>query len=226
MTTKEKTAALWKKLADEKKIAARYVAAHCIIRAMHSRSNEKLEVARALLLRAFTPITNANRLANGATPFDSLKAALYAAASSPLARQLDDADADAFASLCQVLRKEDWADPTYAYILVRSDLPKVHQLVQAAHATMVMGQQVPRHEHDARRQHFCVLDGGNESELRETGNAIQSLGLKAGYFWEPDAQKLWGGLPRKELTAIALHPMRKSVAERKRFLSGKKLLEM
>ena len=226
MTTKEKAAALWKKLANEKKIKYYDVAAYALIKAIYSKSNEKLEVARGLLLKAFTPITNANKLNNGARPFQSLEWSLNLLNYSELIRELDAADLPEFESLWKALRKEDWTDTTYAYILVRTDIPKVHQLVQAAHATMLMGQQVPAWKHDARNQHFCVLDGGNESELREFGAKIQRLGIKAAYFWESDAQKLWNGLPRKEVTAIALHPLRKSMTQRKGFLSEKKLLKM
>lgn len=226
MTTKEKTATLWKKLANEKKIKYYDVAAYALIKAICSKSNEKLEVARGLLLKAFTPITNVNKLGNGARPFQGLEWSLNWANYSDLIKELDEAGKAEFESLWKALRKEDWTDTTYAYILVRTDIPKVHQLVQAAHATMLMGQQVPSWKHDARHQHFCVLDGGDESELREFGAKIQRLGVKAAYFWEPDAQKLWNGLPRKEVTAIALHPLRRSVAQRKGFLSEKKLLEM
>ena len=226
MTTKQKTTLLWKKLANEKKIKYYDVAAYALIKAIYSKSNEKLDVARAMLLKAFTPITNTNKLDNGAQPFQGLAWSLDYANYSDLVKELDESGKALFESLWKALRKEDWVDTTYAYILVRTDIPLVHQLVQAAHATMLMGQQVPAWKHDARRQHFCVLDGGDESELREFGAKIQRLGIKAAYFWEPDAQKLWNGLPRKEVTAIALHPLRKSVAVRKGFLSEKKLLEM
>jgi len=226
MTTKQKTTLLWKKLANQKKIQSRDVAAYAMIKAIHAKSNDKLEVARALLYKSFTPITNANKLANGSTTFDGLEYALFRAQWSILIGELTADEQKMFRSLVEQLIKEEWIDTTYAYILVRTDIPKVHQAVQAAHATMLMGQQVPSHLHDARYQSFCLLDGGDETALREFGAKIQRMGIKAAYFWEPDANKLWNGLRRKELTAIALHPLRKSFAQRKGFLNEKKLLEM
>lgn len=226
MTTKQKTTLLWKKLANEKKIQSRDVAAYVLIKALYAKSNDKLEVAKALLYKSFTPITNSNKLANGSTTFGCLEYALNRAYWSTLMEELMPEEKEQFLSLMGKLQKEEWSDTTYAYILVRTDIPKVHQAVQAAHATMLMGQQVPASKHDARYQSFCLLDGGDETALREFGAKIQRLGIEAAYFWEPDANKLWNGFHRKELTAIALHPLRKSVALRKGFLSEKKLLEM
>lgn len=226
MTTKQKTTLLWKKLANEKKIQSRDVAAYALIKALYAKSNDKLEVAKALLYKSFTPITNSNKLANGSTTFSGLGYALYRAYWSTLMEELTPEEKEQFLSLMGKLQKEEWSDITYAYILVRTNIPKVHQAVQAAHATMLMGQQVPASKHDARYQSFCLLDGGDETALREFGAKIQRMGIKAAYFWEPDANKLWNGLHRKELTAIALHPLRKSVAQRKGLLNEKKLLEM
>lgn len=222
----DKAKAQWKKLANEKKIRYYDVAAYALIRAIYSKSNDKLEVARALLYKSFTPITNSNKLISGAFAFQGLKWSLNWANHSELVKELDEPAKTEFKSLWKALQKEQWLDITYAYILVRTDIPKVHQAVQAAHAAMLMGQQVPSHLHDAKYQSFCLLDGGDENALREFGRKIQKLGIKAAYFWEPDANKLWNGLRGKELTAIALHPLRKSFAQRKGFLSEKKLLEM
>jgi hypothetical protein len=226
MTSKQKTTLLWKKLANEKKISNYDVVAYALIKAINAKSNEKLEVARALLLKSFTPITNDNKTMNGAQPFQALTSALHRAYWSTLFEELSTDEKKLFRSMVEQLIQENWVDTTYAYILVRTDIPPVHQAVQAAHATMLMGQQVPASKHDARYQSFCLLDGGDETALREFGAKIQRMGIKAAYFWEPDANKLWDGLHRKELTAIALHPLRKSVAQRKGFLSEKKLLTM
>lgn len=224
MTTKEKTAALWKKLANEKNIKYYDVAAYALIRAINSKSNEKLEVARALLLKAFTPITNENKLNNGAVPFQRLQWSLNWANWSVLLEELSPEEKKTFLSLVEQLRKEEWSDPEFCYILTRTDLPKVHQLVQTAHVTLQAGHFLGKKNYDVRNLHFCVLDGGTENDLREALRA-KNLGL-AFCFTEPDADKLWGGNPRGELTAIALHPMRRSAAQRKGIFSEKKLLEM
>ena len=226
MTTKQKITLAWKKLANEKKISNYDVAAYAVIKAVLAKNDEKLEVAKALLYKSFTPITNLNKLSNKGFAFQGLTYALNAAYLSILFEELSTDEKKLSIALIAQLRRENWVDITYAYILVRTDIPLVHQAVQAAHATMLMGQQVPASQHDARYQSFCLLDGGDETALREFGTKIQRMGIKASYFWEPDANKLWDGLRRKELTAIALHPLRKSVALRKGFLSDKKLLTM
>ena len=49
MTSKQKTMLLWKKLANEKKISNYDAVAYAMIKTINAKSNEKLEVARALL---------------------------------------------------------------------------------------------------------------------------------------------------------------------------------
>lgn len=219
---KHKINELWESLANSKKASSQDMAAYTITKAIFSKSNEKLEVAKALLLRAFTPITNKNKLRNGDHPFQGLIGAINLAYWSVLHEKLDEAHKATFKELVKQLCKEKWEDSTYCYILTRTDIPAIHQLVQTAHATMLAGQRYP--SFDAKNLHFCILKGGNETELRATGNKLTSAGVDFATFWEPDAKVLWGGLNRKEITSLACKPMRKSFAQRKKLFDGSELL--
>lgn len=226
MTDMTKINTLWKTLAAKKHITKYDIIAMALIKALNAKSNDKLGVAKGLLLKAFTPITNKNRLYNGAEPFESVIRELYynRPVISILFSALNDDEKQPFIDLMKTLSKETWVDNTYAYILVRSDIPPIHQLVQAAHTTMLLGQ---RTKHDANKLHFCILDGGSEEDLKNFGSKIlYRNNIKFVTFWEPDANKLWNGLQRKEITGLACYPMRKSYADKRRLFTDKKLLSI
>lgn len=207
--------AIWKQLANERKIQNYDVAAYCIIKAIFAKSNEKYEVARALLLKSFTPITNENKLNNGHAEWGGLEQALMWSFRSKLFLELDETSQKTFADLQKLLINEDWQDKTYAYILVRQDLPKIQQVVQAAHVTMVLGQQVSKSKADARKQHFCILALQDNKDLLMELAKANRFKLPIARFYESDIG---------QYTALAYHPMRKSQAQRKRLLESRKLL--
>lgn len=217
---------LWKTRADNKNIKAYDVAAYMIIRAIHAKTNDKLKVARALLQRAFTPITNENKLNNGCKPFDGLQRAINNAGRSELTNELSALTLGVFIDMVKALKNEDWQaepDVTFCYIVTRSDLPPIHQLVQTAHATMVAGQTY--NEVDANNLHFCVLNGGNEKELLKFCTKLTVAdGISYVWFREPDANRLWNGKTEGEVTAIACKPMKKSFAKKNKLFEGKELL--
>jgi hypothetical protein len=212
---KNELIAIWKQLANQRKIQNYDVAAYCIVKAIFAKSNEKYEVAKALLLKSFTPITNDNKLNNGHAEWGGLEQALIWASRSKLYIELDKDSQKIFASLQNSLVREEWQDKTYAYILVRQDLPKIQQVVQAAHVAMVLGQQVPKFEADARKQHFCILAlDDNKDLLKELARANRKK-LPIARFFESDIG---------QYTALAYHPMRKSFAQRKKLFESRKLL--
>lgn len=216
---------LWKQLSDNKCATANDVAAYMIIRAIHSKSNDKIEVAKALLSRAFTPITNTNKLNNGCKPYDGLQRALIGTKYSRLLNELSALTLGVFLDIVKALKSEDWKperDETFCYIVTRSDLPPIHQLVQTAHATMVAGQAY--NEVDANHLHFCVLDGGNEDDLLRLCTKLTVAGISYVWFREPDATHLWNGKSPSEITAIACKPMKKSFAKKRKLFEDMKLL--
>jgi len=211
----ENITAAWKQLANKKSIQNYDVAAYCIIKAIFAKSNEKLEVAKALLLKSFSPIAKESKLNNGHTEWQALASAMVWIFRSSLYSELTEDEKVQFDDLTKKLLKEEWQDKTYAYILVRKDLPPIQQVVQAAHVAMVLGQQVPKHKADARKQHFCVLAlEDNEDLLKEMAKATR-LKIPFARFFESDIN---------QYTAMAYYPMRKSYAQRKRLFDGRNLL--
>ncbi len=223
MIEKEIIVAEWKRLANSKNVKLYDVAAYAVIKALYAKSNDKVGVAKGLLLKSFTPITNENKLLNGSTPFSTIKYALYHYYNSELFKKLDETQVKEFREIRKVLMKEDFSDPEFCYILARTDIPKIHQLVQVSHATMQVGHLLGKKNYNIKKLHFCVIDGGSASDIQE---ALRTKNCKALSFYEPDAEKLWGGDPKGEQTAAALLPIRRSVALRKGLFREKKLLEM
>jgi hypothetical protein len=207
----------WKNLANLKQIQNYDVAAYCIAKAIFAKSNEKLEVAKALLFRSFSPITKESKLNGGNKPFQSLLDALAWNNRSVIYNELDEVSKLAFNEITRKLLKEEWQDKTYAYILVRQDLPPIQQVVQAAHVAMVLGQQVSKHKADAKKQHFCVLALENYQDLLNEISKAKISKIPFAYFFESDIG---------QFTAMAYHPMRKSYAQRKKLFTGKSLLTL
>src|SRR5271154_3144087 len=54
--------ALWKTLAQDKKITCESTFQYCILRAMAAKDPDKRNLAKNILQSAFTPITNINKL--------------------------------------------------------------------------------------------------------------------------------------------------------------------
>ena len=212
------TAQLWKTLTLKKIIQSADIAALMIIKAVRSKSNEKLDVAKGLLLKSFTPITNQSRLNRGEKSFQALERATQSSVWSELLSTLTEEEKTSFRYLATTLSKEKWEDNTYVYIFVRKDLEKVQQLVQAAHVTMVLGQDVGIKDHDASRQHFCVLGVGDLAALNDVHDFLVNKKIAHKYFKEPDIGN--------QMTAIATVPLRKSFTVRKRLFSNYALLEI
>jgi hypothetical protein len=120
--------------------------------------------------------------------------------------------------LAEELRKEKPKDEMYAYFFVRQDISNEQQMVQAAHAAMVLGQNVSPALAEAWRTNFVIFGVPDLATLGERGHYLWTRGVDHYGFYEPDM----GG----ELTAIACRPMRKSVAERKRLFANETLLKM
>ena len=66
---------LWKARAAAKQISSLDIAALCIYKSLHLE--EDLEATKTRLRRSFTPVRNPNKLANGSSPYESLRGALY-----------------------------------------------------------------------------------------------------------------------------------------------------
>ena len=84
----------------------------------------------------------------------------------------------------------------YTYVIVRTDIPLVQQLVQAAHATHYAGF---RFQEPDKISYLILLQIENEYELFQAYRYIAMQGIKVAAFFEPDANL--------GLTAIATEPL-------------------
>jgi len=211
----------WKTFVSTSSPYSSDIIGYALVRAIRSKSNNKLEVAKGLLYKSFSPITNPNKLANGGTPFQALHEALdrfiWRGVESLSHFNLSDQEKIELKELYSRVAKEDFQDTTYAYIFVRQDLPPAQQVVQTAHCTMVLGQTVSKKSHDAERLHFVVFGCANHIELTEKATFLKSKGIELVNYFESD-------LIGNQFTSFACLPMRKSFASRKKLFTNDKLL--
>ncbi len=208
---------LWKQLARDKRVNPVATVAYSLIRAMNSKSNDKVAVARGILLSAFTPISNTNKLANGNKPFQSLDNSISSLSvlitMAPKAvfggEILTEDEMKSLADLVKEVRK----DP---YFVVRQDISREQQAVQLAHVAMVLDQAVPRNSADAYGLSFVMFGVPGRDELITKKAWCTSKGVQTVHFNEPDMGN--------DITAFACFPMRKSRAIRKELFKDMQLM--
>lgn len=89
--------------------------------------------------------------------------------------------------------------PEYIYIFVRQDLSREQQLVQASHATLVLGNKLKRD--DVSELYFTVIGIPQLIDFKNVIKSLNAHGTKYETFYEPDQGNT--------LTAIATHPIPK-----------------
>lgn len=146
----------------------------CVLKALTAKSNsDRVVIARALLARAFTPITNKNKLANGCQPYDGLKTAIgwcrwnttnpdlvliFGAKATFLfdtPNEFDD-----YVKLLNDLKEVHTQDLHRHYCYVFVDMESVspeQAMVQAAHATMVVGANMSK-RYDPHKVYYQIVE--------------------------------------------------------------------
>lgn len=206
----------WKQIANDKAITPRLTAQYCLIKAAKAKSNQKLEIAQALLRRAFPPITKPSKLANGRTTYDTLYHSLLLPKSIILDQNIEDIlteeEYKTVIDLSVQIRKTDILanEPEYLFIFVRQDIEPEYQAVQGMHVAYKAGRVF---ESNPNETHFVLVGVPDGQALEEADNLLQSKNLATVIFREPDIGNL--------VTAIASEPMK---AHRKNFLKNYKLL--
>ncbi len=194
--------AIWKTLAKEKQIRVQDTVAYAILRAMASKSENKREIARYFVAKSFT---RNNKLEN---PYQSAITAHFKVLAdlkwNDKILQTDaknifesDEELELFKELIESLKPFDF-DRVYTYVFVRQDLTPEYQLVQAAHATMVLGKNLAEH-HNPNETYFTVIGVENLRALEDVMDHVDSHGFEYEKFIEPDIGH--------EATAIAVHPI-------------------
>lgn len=91
-------------------------------------------------------------------------------------------------------------EPSYVYVFVRQDLSREQQLVQAAHATLVLGSKLKNK--DVSELYFTVIGVACLTDFTKVIHDLKKHGTKYEFFYEPDQGNT--------LTAIATHPIPKA----------------
>lgn len=182
----------WKSLANNKAITAINVAEYCILRAVKAKTpktfEERLQIAHSLLIKAFTPVKNAVKLANGRSPYDTLKSSVrfikwstnYKANQLHLFGQpanvfLSEEEITLFVELVRKLSAGTETLRQYAYFIVDSQLSPEQKAVQAAHVALKFGVQ-NNAPYDPDTLHFVVLEHDDlQSKIEYLQSAKQPL---------------------------------------------------
>lgn len=97
--------AQWKALAADRKITNQDIAALCIYRSMIRGEDKEATIQR--LRKSYTPITNTVKLANSASPYWSVRVALYMIRNSSLIEWLTPDEKQALLSIAKAISMSD-----------------------------------------------------------------------------------------------------------------------
>ena len=88
----------------------------------------------------------------------------------------------------------------YVYIFVRQDLSNEQQLVQSAHATLVLGSKLGK-KYDPSELYFAVIGVPRLTSFCQVMKDLKKHGTEYECFYEPDQGNT--------MTAIATYPIKK-----------------
>lgn len=83
----------------------------------------------------------------------------------------------------------------YTYVILRTDIPQVQQIVQASHAALEAGF---RFKQPDSVSHLILLSVKSEDKLKETAHNLCELDIDFHMFYEPDVS---------QFTAICTRPL-------------------
>ena len=185
----------------------------CAYKALNAKSDgDKSDIFAALLTRAFSPITNATKLANGRRPYDSLESRLsgynsYQLKTAAATIAETPQELEAFNNLFKEMASRfQTSEPFsqqkyYSFIFVDPKLSASQRIVQSSHAAIELGHAMARENISAEELHLVVCSMKDEESLIETlrQNSVTSISYR-----EADMDN--------QLTAIATYP----IADKKR----------
>lgn len=215
---KQDIKALWKNLADNKRNTRAHHVQYCILRAIAAKGEDKVAIAKHLIRKAFSPISNANKLANGATPFGALhfwnsNAAIFrlgpwdsevnkhpkiytTVLDVPVLDVLTEEEADQFGRILSAVTPKSLVR-RYSYFFTRQDIFEEYQLVQTAHAALELGSKLKPEE--VKDLHFTCCGVADLRELENVERVLESLKIPFVVFREPDIGN--------EKTSIGVYPI-------------------
>lgn len=198
----------WKTLANNKQNTRNDHIKYCILRAMLAKGEDKVAIAKHFLHKSFSPITNPNRLANGAHPFGALQAwNLYIHTNSDgvCTSKIFGANASEFLDAEEIKLYNSIASEVtqnklirkYSYFFTRQDIFDEYQLVQTAHAALELGSKLSSEE--VKNLHFTCCGVEDLDALEAVERVLQSMKLEYVVFREPDIGN--------QKTAIGVYPV-------------------
>jgi hypothetical protein len=214
---------VWKKLAQDKENTAVHAFHYCILKAMAAQSEEKVDIAVYFLQKAFTAVTNKNKLNNG---WPAYRAVAEASEKRHFRKFLmitdDKSGLSSLSSVCSELYYclETEEEQTtfnkiafvvvellygelkqyYSYIFVRQDIPMEQTLVQACHAAVIIGWDM--HVDDETKvfpDHLNLVVCGVKDEATLEEIYLNTWPIKKCRFHEPDMMN--------QLTAFGTEPI-------------------
>ncbi len=232
----EKINNIWKSISGNKLATVEDHLALCIAKATLAKSNnDKKEILFNQIKKTFTPTTNVAKLENGWHEWKALSLAANTLAfqglrKNPLFINFNEMEFEIAVYLLSDLRNlfsvlggydpEDkdspLYDPTQVFLIVRKNMPPIHQLIQTAHVASVVGATgaIP----DPMTQHFIVYGAENGDQLMDVSYWLNSVNVEVNHFYDNVENTGFS------VTAIATGPIRKSYAERKQLFTGLDLL--
>lgn len=194
---------IWTALVQSKQATARNHIEYALLRAVTAKKVDPVTLAKLLLAKSFTPITKQIKLDNGRTPMSGLYrnkpigprgifGALYDKNIPILGTTVAELfigcedEYNAYVKLIEAVFPLDGKQPTfnheYVYIFTRQDMTPEQQLVQSAHATLVLGSKLAGR--DVSELYFAVI---GVPDLAGLSSVIKDLGdIEYVTFYEPD----------------------------------------
>ena len=214
---------LFRALAQDKNIYSSHIVALCAYKALNAKSNvDKLVIFKALLDKAFSPITNKNKLKNGKTPYWTLEVLLYGnrifsgpngnaePSLSSIVNDIveNDEEAKQFKDLFKsaLYSIQGSTDPFntvyYSYVIVEPTISISQQLVQSVHAGIELGHLLAREKISVDNLHLVAVHRPDNMTIAEYNTFINNkLNIDSVTFVEPDLENM--------VTAIATFPIAK-----------------
>jgi hypothetical protein len=202
---KEDIKSAWNNLSDNKANNSIHHAQMCILRAMMSKEEDKIAVAKHLLRKAFTPVSKTTKLAGGRIPFDTVSQqfnsyrwggkhpTLLGVSFDSL---LSEEEIDEYHSIAKEFAGKSLVR-RYSYFFTRQDIFEEYQLVQTAHAALELGSHLSSEE--VQDLHFTCCGVEDLEALESVERVLTVMKVPFITFKEPDIGN--------EKTAIGVYPI-------------------
>lgn len=208
---------MWKHLVSNRNAEAHHVVQYIVFKALDkAEGNVERAINYALqaLCKAFTPVSNQNRVINGHEPLYSLYEAIWkahwpgreilGAPSAVMSFEERQKFNQVLAGLYNMGTLKEYYQRRYVYIFVRQDISPEYQLVQASHVALKLGFQVALdhslpHPVDPSNLYFSVIGAKDLAELGQIQDHLKQRGITHHVFVEPDIGD--------QITAVASYPV-------------------